>query len=269
MRDRRLRRLVAVACVLRACSTVADESGGDSTTELAKKLQNPIANLISVPIQSNWDFGYGPEDAMRYTVNVQPVIPFSLTRDWNVITRTIMPIIHAESPVAGGDDASGLGDILQSFFFSPKEPMHGWIWGVGPAFLYPSATDEVLGSEKWGGGPTAVVLRQDSGWTYGILANHVASFAGDDDRAEVNSTFLQPFLNYTSRTHTTLGLNTESTLDWVTDQWTVPINVFANQVVKIRGLPLSFTLGGRPYADRPTGGPDWGLRFVLTLLFPR
>lgn len=101
--------------------------------ELAKKLQNPIASLISVPMQNNWDFGIGPADAMRYTVNIQPVIPFSLTTDWNLVTRTIVPVIYAESPVPGGDNRAGLGDIVQSFFFSPKEPTRGgWIWGGWP-----------------------------------------------------------------------------------------------------------------------------------------
>jgi hypothetical protein len=167
----------------------------DSSVELAKKLSNPVANLISVPFQNNWDYGIGPEKATRYTLNIQPVIPFSLGSDWNLITRTIVPIIHAQSPVKGGDDSEGLGDILQSFFFSPKEPTPGgWIWGAGPVILYPSGKEEV-GAEKWGTGPTAVALKQKGGWTYGVLANHVWSFAGDDNRADVNATFVQPFLS--------------------------------------------------------------------------
>ena len=213
--------------------------------ELAKKLQNPVANLISVPMQSNWDFGVGPADAMRYTLNVQPVIPFSLNTNWNLITRTIMPIIHAESPLKGGRDKSGLGDILQSFFFSPVEPLGGWILGGGPVFLYPSATDSALGAEKWGAGPTAVVLRQVSGWTYGMLANHVWSFAGTDHRQDVSATFLQPFVSYTTKTYTTLGVNTESSYDWKNEQWTMPFNVSVSQLLKIGPQPIQFTLGGR------------------------
>lgn len=199
---------------LRACTVAvllllapsAHAQSGSSEEELAKKLSNPVANLISVPLQSNWDFGAGPADAMLYTLNVQPVIPFSLTRDWNLITRTNVPIIHAESPVEGGDSETGLGDILQSFFLSPEKPVGGWIIGAGPVVLYPSATDDALGSGKWSIGPTAVLLRQDGPWTYGILANHVWSFAGDDDREDVSATFLQPFLNYTTRTATTFEL---------------------------------------------------------------
>jgi hypothetical protein len=157
---------------------------GDDAAELAKKLQNPVANLISVPIQSNWDFGIGREEAMRYLLNVQPVIPFSLNQDWNLITRTILPFIHMESPVPGGDDTGGISDILQSFFFSPKDPVGGWIAGGGPVFLYPSASDDALGAEKWGAGPTAVLLKQEKGWTYGLLTNHVWSFAGSDSRQD-------------------------------------------------------------------------------------
>jgi hypothetical protein len=188
------------------------------------KLQNPVASLISVPFQNNWNFGIGSTDAMRYSVNVQPVIPFSIGDDWNLITRTILPISHAESPVPGGADLSGLGDIVQSFFFSPKAPVGGWIMGGGSVFLYPSASDDGLGAQKWGAGPTAVLLKQISGWTYGTLANHLWSFAGTHSRKEVSATFLQPFVSYTTKTYTTFGVNTESTYDWQNSQWTVPIN---------------------------------------------
>ncbi len=205
---------------------------------------------------------------MKYTVNIQPVIPFSLSEHWNLITRTITSIIHAESPVDGGDDASGLGDILQSFFFSPKQPVHDWIMGGGPVFLYPTATDNALGSQKWGAGPTIVLLQQQSGWTYGLLFNHVWSFAGSSHRTHVSSSFVQPFLSYTTATHTTFGINTESTYDWAAGRWTVPLNPTASQLLKIAGQPLQLTLGTRYYAEAPSGGPDWGLRFVVTLLFP-
>jgi hypothetical protein len=258
--------LVGVVVLLVSVSAQAEEG---SSADLAKKLQNPVADLISVPLQSNWDFGIGRADAMRYTLNVQPVIPISLGESWNLITRTIVPFIHAESPTPGGDSAGGIGDITQSFFFSPKEPLGGWILGAGPVFLYPSASDDVLGSEKWGAGPTAVVLRQDSGFTFGILANHIWSFAGNDDRQDISSTFLQPFLNFTTKTFTTFGVNTESTYDWENKRWTVPINLTIAQLVKLGKLPVQFTLGGPYYAERPSGGPDWGLRFVVTFLFPK
>lgn len=259
--------IVCIAAMLITAPLWAAE-GGDEQAELAKKLNNPIASLISLPLQSNWDFGIGSENAMRYTLNVQPVIPFSISKDWNLITRTIAPIIHAQSPVAGGDDNTGLGDILQSFFFSPKAPTSGgWIWGAGPVILYPSGTDE-LSAHKWGAGPTAVLLKQESGWTYGLLANHVWSFSGGGEN-DISTTFIQPFVGYTTKTYTTFMLNTESTYDWKKSQWTVPINLMVTQLLKIGGKPISFQVGGRYYAEKPEGGPDWGLRFAVTLLFPK
>ena len=252
-------------------SAEASASGGDAEdqqAELAKKLNNPVANLISVPIQNNWDFGIGPANAMRYTANIQPVIPLSISEDLNLITRTILPVIDAESPAAGVRSAFGLGDVVQSFFLSPKNPVGGWILGAGPVFLWPTATDSMLGSGKWGAGPTVVALRQEHGFTYGILANQIWSYAGWGSQ-NVNATFLQPFVTYTTKTYTTFGVNTESTYDWQHSQWTVPLNVFVQQLLKIRKQPIAFQVGYRYYAERPNGGPDWGLRFAVTFLFPK
>jgi hypothetical protein len=232
------------------------------------KLQNPVANLISVPIQNNWDFGIGAADAMRYWVNVQPVIPVSIGQDWNLITRTIIPISHAESSMPGGRDVSGLGDIVQSFFFSPKAPVGGWIMGGGPVFLYPSASDVALGAQKWGAGPTAVLLKQVSGWTYGVLANHLWSFAGTESRQDVSATFLQPIISYTTKTYTTFGLNTESTYDWQNNSWTVPVNFQLSQLLKFGSQPVQFTVGGRYYPEKPQGGADWGLAFCGNAVIP-
>jgi len=244
-----------------------EADGQDQAAELAKKLQNPVANLISVPIQNNWDFGIGPEKAMKYTANIQPVIPVSISDDWNVIVRTILPVIYAESPT-GGSSTSGLGDTTQSFFFSPKEPVGGWILGAGPAMYYPTATDSVLGAGKWGAGPTIVALRQEHGFTYGILANQIWSFAGWGDE-NISATYLQPFVAYTTKTYTTFALNTESTYNWEAGEWTVPMNFMVQQLVKIGKHPVAFQVGYRYYAERPAGGPDWGLRFAVTLLFPK
>lgn len=240
----------------------------DDAAELAKKLQNPVANLISVPIQNNWDFGIGKEDAMRYTANVQPVIPFSVSSNWNLITRTILPVIYAEAPVKGGDDHFGLGDITQSFFLSPKEPVGGWILGAGPVGYYPTATEHELGSGRWGAGPTVVALQQKNGFTYGVLANHLWSFAGWGDES-LSTSFVQPFASYTTKKYTTFGVNTESTYDWTENQWTVPVNFTVQQLVKIGQQPVALQAGYRYYAEKPDLGPNWGLRFAVTLLFPK
>ena len=248
--------------------TTATE-GSDSEAELAKKLQNPIANLISIPVQNNWDFNIGPEDAYKYTSNVQPVIPFSISEDWNVITRTIMPFVHAQSPEPGGDNVTGMGDTTQSFFFSPKAPTSdGWVWGVGPAFLWPTSSSSRLGTGKTGAGPTVVLLKQKDGWTYGFLGNQIWSFAGKSTTSDVNSTFAQPFFTYTTKSYTSLGLTSESTYDWEAREWTVPLNINASQLLKLGKLPIQFLAGPRFYLHTPDGGPNFGLRFMVTLLLP-
>lgn len=236
--------------------------------DLAKKLANPIASLISVPIQSNYDFGIGPGDGTKSTTNIQPVIPFDLNQDWNLISRTILPVIDQQGILPGGAaDEFGLGDTVQSIFFSPKVSTP--IWGVGPVFLVPTATDSLLGGEQWGAGPTAVVLKQNGPWTYGALANHLWGFATDDGRDEVNATFLQPFVSYITDTKTTFTVNLETTYDWNQNQWNVPVNFVVSQLVKIGGQPVQFFGGAHYYVEKPTGGPEWGLRFGLTFLFPQ
>lgn len=250
-------------------------STNSQEADVAKKIQNPVADLISVPIKLDWDTGIGSTDAKRATYVVQPVIPISLNQDWNVISRTIVPaFINLQSPVPGGGDSGGdfdgMGDVLQSFFFSPKAPTDsGWIWGVGPAISIPTASNNVFGSGKLSIGPTAVALRQESGWTYGVLFNYLHSVAGDGARANVSSTFWQPFVSYTTKTYTAFGMNTESSYNFESSQWTVPINVFVSQLLKVRGQLISVLLGYRYYTTTPTGGPDHGFRLQVTLLFPK
>jgi hypothetical protein len=256
-------------------SGAAETPAQDQEADLAKKLNNPVAALISVPIQNNWDFGIGPASAMKYTCNIQPVVPIGISDDWNLILRTIMPVIYQEAldnnpkaPASARESHSGLGDITQSFFFSPKAPVGGWILGAGPVAYYPTATESELGQGKLGFGPTVVALQQKSGFTYGVLANHIWSVTGWGPN-EVNATFIQPFVSYTTKTYTTFGINTESTYNWRTEESTVPMNFTIQQLVKIGGHPIAFQLGYRYYVEKPDGGPDWGLRFAITLLFPK
>lgn len=262
--------VVAGVMTVAAVTSVAQEGAADAAAELAKKLANPVASLISVPLQYNYDENFGPDDEGSMSVlKIQPVIPFSLNEKWNLITRTIIPLVDQQD-IPPGIDKSGLGDVLQSFFFSPKQSVGGWILAAGPVILYPSASDEVLGGEKWGAGPTALALKQVNGWTYGVLANHVESFAGQDARADISATFVQPFLLYITKTKTTLGLNAESTYDWENEQWSVPVNASVSQLLKVGPQILQLTAGLRYWAESPENGPaGFGFRAGVTFLFPK
>jgi len=244
----------------------------DSQAEIAKQLNNPVAALISVPFQFNYDKDLGPtEKGDRILLNVQPVIPFELNTDWNIISRTIIPVIKLQD-VPPGNDEDGLGNVLQSVFFSPKAlTSNGWTWGVGPALSLRTTTDELLGPEKWSAGPTAVALKQQHGWTYGALVNHLWSYAGNGDDTDVDATFLQPFLTYTTASHTSFTINSESTYDWEGNDWSAPVNFMVTQVFMVGTQPMSIQLGARYWADTPEdAGPEgWGARLTYTLVFPK
>jgi hypothetical protein len=241
----------------------------ESSATLAKKTLNPVSDLISVPFQYNADFDIGPSGATRSLLNIQPVIPVSISDDYNLIIRTIVPVISIGSVADGVSSQSGLGDTVQSFFISPKQKIGGWILGAGPVFLWPTATADALGSGKFGMGPTGVVLRQDGPWTYGVLANQIWSYAGDDYRTAVNSLYMQPFIAYTFPTYTSIGINTETTYGWENHQTSIPINLTLTQILKLAGQPISLQVGPRYYAKTVPGGPYWGLRFTFTLLLPK
>ena len=265
-----MKKNISIFVVFLALLWVMSGSVFGEEKDLAKQLSNPVASLISVPLQYNYDENYGPnDDGSKSVLNIQPVWPFSIGEKWNLITRTIIPLVDQQDLPVKGEDESGLGDILQSFFFSPKAPVNGWVLAAGPVALYPSASDEMLGGEKWAAGPTVLALRQTKGWTYGFLANHISSFAGEEDRDDISSTFLQPFVSYVTKTKTTFGVNTESSYNWEAEKgnrWSVPVNLTISQLFMVGKKPFQVQLGGatgriRRSMDRK--GSDCAWRFIF------
>jgi len=262
-------RALVLLILLVPCGALAQEK---SAEELAKSLANPIAAMISVPFQMNFDANIGPaEDGDRFTTNIQPVVPISLNDDWNLISRTILPVVHQSDIYPGAGSQTGTGDTVQSLFFSPKAPTAGgWIWGVGPVFLLPTGSDDLLTADKWGAGPTAVALRQEGAWTYGALVNQIWSFAGNGDRSDVSQAFVQPFMTRTWPGGWSVTMTADSTYDWNGGGWTIPVGLFGGKVMRFGKQLVQFSGGPRYYADSTDNGPHgWAFRVTVVLLYPR
>jgi len=233
--------------------------------ELAKKLSNPVASLISVPFQFNYDLGIGPDDQGQFLLNIQPVVPFPIGPKTTFILRSIIPFVDAPYDVG-----TGIGDVVFQGFFSPAPKAGGPIWGLGPVISTPTASDDALGTEKWSAGPAGVILKQQGPWTVGILAMNFWSVGGASDRADVSAGLFQPFLSRGLGGGWTVSASLDASVNWnAHEKWTVPLIGSFSKVLRIGSQNASVGGGLKYYLETPQGGPDWGLRFNFSLLFPR
>ena len=254
--------------VLLQHSARAEETILNEEAQLAQDLLNPVADLYTIPIQMAFDQDIGPADeGERFQINIQPVIPFSLSDDWNLITRTILPVVFQEDVFPGAGSQSGMGDLNLSLFLSPQKPTdRGLTWGVGGVFLLPTASDEILGTEKWSAGPTVVALGQRGPWIYGALTGHAWSYAGDSDREDVNLTQIYPWFGHTWSTATTLYIQSDMSYDWEDKQWSIPVDVVISQLFEVGSIYVSTELGVGYWAESPGYGAE-GWRFLLHFNF--
>jgi hypothetical protein len=248
-------------------TTQAQSEEEPSEADLAKKAQNPIANMISVPIQNNTSYGIGADNRTSNTLNVQPVVPIGLGKKWNLITRTIIPIVTMpDYSSTEKSSTTGLGDINLSLFFAPKESKV--IWGVGPIIALPTATDPALGAQEFGIGPSIIVVQMSGKWVYGATVNQTWSVSNDN----LNQLYIQYFINYNLPNSWYLSTNPIVTANWNADsgnQWIVPFGGVVGKLFKLGKLPINAQAGAFYNAVKPDGGAEWQTRFQLQFLFPK
>jgi hypothetical protein len=257
-------KILAIASIM--LGLVPCRANAQDADQLAKQTQNPVSTLSSLPLQGNWDFGIGDRDATGSLLNVQPVMPFAISGNTNVILRVIMPLLSQPAPDA--TRINGLGDVVATVFFTPRRAGR-IIWGAGPVLHLPAATNASLGAEKFGIGPSVVLLAQPGAFTVGMLYNQIWSVSGASDRDDINSLFLQPFLNYNLGGGLSAGVSIEATANFEADEkWTAPMIFSVTKVTLLGKRPVSFALGAGPSIASPAGGADWRFRLVATFLFP-
>jgi hypothetical protein len=259
-----------VICPIFSFVSNAQEKSQSSAQELADKLSNPVSNLISVPFQNNVDYGIGNFNGSKYTLNFQPVIPIPLSPKINLITRYIIPIVDQRDITGEGTSQFGLSDATVSAFFAPADMKNGLIWGVGPEFLVPIGTNDFLSTRKWGIGPSVLLAKQKSGMTYGFLVNQIWSFAGDENRSDVNQMYFQPFFSKNFKSGAGLGLSSEMTFNWEGKTTSIFLIPQVTAVTKLGNQPISLSIAPKiPVTGPDETKPDFGIRASLTFVFTK
>jgi len=256
--------------VLGLCALISFPIAAETEEQaIVRKLANPLSTLIQIPIDFSFDRNLGLDDeGERAVMTIKPVIPFSISENWNIISRTVIPIVSLDDAIPGRGSESGLGDAVQSIFFSPKTVGDsGWIWGVGPVFVLPTSTNDFTGAGEWGAGVTAVALKQQSkSWTYGALVNSIRDVDGD---TPIETSLVQPFISYRTANGVSFSLNAEATFDGQNDEWSVPVKLSASKLFRFGKLPVSLGGGIRYWADSPSAGPEsWGAVLTMNVILP-
>ncbi|MEG2332155.1 MAG: hypothetical protein RSB62_07670 [Bacteroides sp.] len=242
----------------------------EDAAELAKKLSNPVAALVSVPLQNNMDLGVGVLKGGRYTLNLQPVIPFTISKKVNLITRIIVPIVSQYNVSGSSAVESGISDIVASAFFSPINSTDKITWGVGPVLLLPTGSNEFLTAKKLGVGPTAVILQQSGGWTYGALINQIWSIAGSSSRSDISQMYMNPFISHNWKSGAGITANIDWTQNWKDNTGSVTLTTMFSGVTSFGKQKVSIGVGPRFNLYAPTAVKSkFGLRATLIFLFPK
>jgi len=248
------------------------EPGENRTEELARAAQNPVASMISLPFQNNSNFNFGPQEKTQNVMNIQPVLPFELNDEWNLITRTILPVVSQPGFSPGQDRENGIGDTLFTAFLSPKDS-GDWIWGAGPVLLLPTSSDDRLGAGEWGAGPSAVFLTMQGPWVIGSLFSNVWSFSHDDNDDKVNAFTWQYFINYNLDDGWYLTTAPIITANWEADsdnKWTIPLGGGVGRVFRVGKQNINTSVQAYYNVETPDDfGADWQLRMQLQFLFPK
>ncbi len=238
-------------------------------TELAKAAQNPVANMNSIPVQFNWTTGGGLGDETQSVINVQPVLPLPINEKWNVISRTVVPIVNL--PGGGTERLTGIADIQEQVYFTPAKS-GGITWGFGPIFSFPTATNPAMETGQFALGPTFVALKIGKKWVYGALVNNLWRIAGSETTTPINAFFLQPFINYNLKRGWAISTSPAITANWNApsgQEWTVPLGLGVSKITMVGKQPMNVILQYYHNVERPTGAGADMVRMQFTLLYPR